>query len=336
MRVIITFSVVILHFYQNLYSQVFFTEDFQNPIINMVNGAPPGILNDTNWYNYDQDALLDGSGEARPGNWYKKYAFALADSLTITGDTNFIFASNSKFSSPGKARNWLITPSISVTPFTTISFKSATYTTPFKLDGFKVLVSTTTNDTSAFTDTVFVASEYTGPGNIGSDFALYNFSSYTNWIQGWDGFTIQMAELEYLGDSSQWRGVLTEHFSNCAFTFQSIYVAFVHDSFDDNLISLDDIGVFTCGLVESNEQTEFFILNPNPFSEEISLSLINPNLLGNEFSFYVSDQTGRKIMSKNIESQNTSIQLSQLSKGIYTLTIFKRDEIIQTKKIVKN
>src|SRR5260221_14477795 len=31
---------------------------------------PPGIANDTMWYNWDADGLADQSGAGRPGEWY--------------------------------------------------------------------------------------------------------------------------------------------------------------------------------------------------------------------------------------------------------------------------
>src|SRR5688500_8220515 len=90
-------------------------EDFQGDLSNIQVSYPSVLTTDASWYDFDGDGLADGSGASRPNEWFAAYAFAVADSLTGTGDTNVVMASNSwtnNFTTPVK--NWLISPNVMI------------------------------------------------------------------------------------------------------------------------------------------------------------------------------------------------------------------------------
>lgn len=324
--------ILLLVFYQkSSLSQYIFEEEFNSTIPNMVYSTPPGILFDTNWYSYDGDTLLDGSGAARPPAWYRTLAFAPIDGISGT-DTNYVMASNSNFIIPGKAKNWLITPAIYIESGQGyLRWASAPLSTPYKLDRFRVMASTTTNDTSSFTTTLFKTAEYAGPSNMGGNFNLYNFNPSTLWIHGWDGFSIQNTQVEFTGDSSKWVGVLTEKAYACLpYSNQFIYLAFVHDSFDDNLISIDNISIWgACVEVSENKIDLDFKIAPNPFTNFLS---INSAIAIDKIKIF--DISGRIQLLQNASSNNVSLDLTFLSPAPYFIEIIS-SEIRKTYKIIK-
>jgi hypothetical protein len=310
------------------------SQDFQaNPITDIVVGAPdPG--DPSVWYSYDDDPNSDASGGARPEEWFLGYAFALTDSLLQDGSDNIVLSSNSWLNGTMVASHWFVSPTINVTNASyRLRFKSAPRQTPRYLDGFRVCVSTTVNDDFAnFNNNVlFTASEMTGnpaPPNPN------NFNSYTynptiaggGWIHGWDGSTIQVADLEYNGDSTRWIGVLTEHTINLgAFAGQQIYIAFHHNSEDDNLISIDDIVVEYIMGTEENKLELFTSVYPNPTTDMLDISF---NLQEGIKNLYmeITDVLGRQVLNQSFGETPAGkhikrLDVSKLPVGTYNITI---------------
>lgn len=173
------------------------------------------------WSNIDADGNTDAN--ARPQDWY----ISVDAQSTTPGDTNYVATSSSWFTPSDTANNWLILDSINVcSSDISLAWKSAPYEGPSFQDGYKVLVSTTTNAPAAFTDTIFIAAEdTTGSGNIGFGMVHTNYNGNNGFLQDW-----KVALGAYNG--------------------QTIYIAFVHDSNDDNFIFLDDIFV---GILPTND-----------------------------------------------------------------------------------
>lgn len=173
------------------------------------------------WTNLDIDGNTDANG--RPQDWY----ISVDAQTTTPGDTNYVATASSWFNPAGVANNWLILDSIVVcSPDVELQWKSAPFEGPAFQDGYKVLVSTTTNAPAAFTDTIFIGAEdTTGAGDIGFGTTHTSFNGNNGILQEW-----QVALSAYNG--------------------QTIYIAFVHDSNDDNLIALDDIFI---GILPSND-----------------------------------------------------------------------------------
>jgi hypothetical protein len=274
--------------------------------------------NDTVWVNVDDDGQPSVSvpGNRAP-NWeWSNVGFA-------TDDSTGCIISNSWFDSPANAANYLITPPIPIVDGNAVlNFKSAPYQTPLYLDGYVVLVSTQGNLPIEFTDTLFVAGEYISRQNAqaGGNYSLYTFSP--GFVHGQDGTYI-----EYNNDSSRFLGMLRPFsVSLSAYAGQTIYIAFLHNSFDDNLISLDDIlvtGTAPTGVQDLN-QLRATTVYPVPAVDFLEISYQLPAL--SEVRLVVRDQLGRVVLSEprgyQMQGQQKSrLNIQSLAKGNYTLQI---------------
>ncbi len=318
------------------------SEDFQGSLSYIQIGYPSNTTSDTLWYNYNDDFNTDASGGTRPEEWFLMYAFATADSLTPTLDTNVVMGANSWISGDDFiSKDHLITASIAVPTAasggtsTVLRFKSASRQTPLYLDGFRVFVSNTTNDLLAFTATtpIFIGSEYDDEGgtypSYGGNWASYTFTpsiASGGWVQGWDGTTQQNSELEDNGDSSRWIGVLTEQvISLGSYAGQTIFIDFFHNTRDDNLISIDDIVVeYTTSVSEVNNSISVISAYPNPTTDKVNLQFSNE---GSSIAIMtVTDVFGRVVATQSLGALNNgknliSFDASDLANGTYNVQI---------------
>ncbi len=270
--------------------------------------------NDTGWVNFDVDGLPDANG--RPQEWFwQPGTWADVDTL----DASLWSSSWLTNLLPGN-RNWLITPPITIVDANAnLSWSSAPYQTPYYLDGYIVMVSTTNNFEASFTDTLFQAAQYlTGTGN---DWATYTFSP--GFVHGLDGTYIQ---LNANGDSTRFLGVLRPFSVSLAqYSGQTIYITFLHDSDDDNLMAIDDILVTgtTVGLAESPVQGKLTVF-PNPATERIELSYLLP--VTSPVTADIYDVKGAKVLSVNrgiqlAGEQKLAVDVSKLSAGTYNVSL---------------
>ncbi len=267
--------------------------------------------NDTVWVSLDLDANMDANG--RPGNWYwSPNAFGGFDS------TGCVFSS-SWFNSPAACANYFITPPIQIIDGAAVlNWKSAPRQTPRYLDGYQILVSTTDNYEISFTDTIFSAAEYTSGGSAnGYNFSLYGFTP--GFQHGADSTYV-----EFDADSSAFIGLLRPFSVSLAqYSGQTIYIAFLHDAFDDNLIALDDIlvtGNLSVGINETELLTSA-TLYPNPATDRAHLRF-NTSKAGNT-NFSIYDVQGRIVKSQSMYltglAQEIVIPVRDLATGHYTL-----------------
>lgn len=285
---------------------------------------PPAITGDANWYNYDADGLPDASTQGgRPGEWFwQSGGFATVDS------SDGCMASNSWTNNPSTpVQNYLITPSMQIIDVNAVvHWASATFQTPRYLDGYMVLLSTTNNDLNSFTDTLFTAAEMTGWINQPNDPPDSSFSSFFfgppgKWIQGLDGSFV-----EYAGDSIRLRGIQHDTSASLAsFTGQNVYIAFVHYTHDDNLLSLDDILVTgtSVGFPEFGHDPLKIYAYPNPatrytvlnftLAKESNVTVRVTDVLGNVIlKRQMAGVSGKNSMSVNVEG---------FSSGTYFYTV---------------
>jgi hypothetical protein len=337
---------------QNLFNN---PEDFDSIFV----AAPPGTTPDASWYTFDNDGFPDGSGAstARADEWFIAYAFATADSLVMpSGDTNFVMASNSWFTTVQTVDNWLVTASVDIPSSATgavLKFKSASFQTPLYLDGYEVLLSNSDNSISSFSDVLYTAAEYTsGASTLGSDFAAYTFAPSGAWIQGWNGTSMVSSELEFnpngdgnvsvnsSGDSSRWRGVLTEHVINLgAYAGQTVFIAFHHNSTDDNLISIDDVTVdATTGVGAVNSVTKVNVY-PNPTVDQVIVDL---NLTEGSSSaiLTITDIFGRVVNTQSLGmmaagANKVTIDASGYANGTYNIEIKAENGVARTSFLKK-
>ncbi|MCI5054900.1 MAG: T9SS type A sorting domain-containing protein [Flavobacteriales bacterium] len=220
------------------------------------------------WGNWDLDGLTDANG--RPMDWYP-----LAEAILPGGDTNFVAAASSWFSPAGVANNWLVMDSFNVCgPNYYLFWQSAPFEQAFA-DAYKVLVSTTTDTVTAFTDTLIKFAE-SGPGETGVAHTL------------WDGGN----------------GVLQNWFVDLsAYNGQTIYIAFVHQTNDDNLLFLDNILVTTGKLdLENTDLTDM----PYHFVPETQATPWTLNYSARVSNIYPIDASNPKLVV-NVEEQGATV-----------------------------
>ncbi len=251
---------VALSFTSNAQAVLLF-EDFQTGAPDTFSLNPP-TGNETFWINFDGDGLPDGSSGSRPGEWFGGLGYDIMD-------TNNIVAVSNSWTNDATTpiQNWLMTPPVTITDASFyLKWKSAPYQTPLYMDGYKVLVSKTTNIETSFTDTLKVFAEYESRLSPlpDSSYASYTFSP--GFVHGADG---QYAE--FTGDSARFRGFLRpDSVSLAAYVGQTIYIGFLSDTHDDNLLFLDDIMVSspTADAIKENYANNFDMqVFPNPASQ---------------------------------------------------------------------
>jgi hypothetical protein len=304
--------------------------NFQSFYDDIVTGFPSGSTPDALWYNYDGDALSDGSGGARPGEWFAVLPFSPVDTTN-----NVAIASNSWFASPALSDDWLITPSFTLEAHDTLFWRAAPLQTPRYVDGYKVKLSTTDNDVLSFTTTLFTAAEMTGNGTD-TTFSTFTFSS--GFVHGLDGTYIDIADQVDMLHNGQLRPFSVPL---DAYAGQTVFIAFHHASFDDNLISVDDFmirGTNTASGVNETAKEIGLNVYPNP-SEDVAQ--LNYNL-SSETSVIISvyDVAGKLISSDNKGTQPaghhfSAINTASMANGFYTVIVQTGSSRSTAKLIVK-
>jgi hypothetical protein len=304
--------------------QDFNTDPTGNPDF-LTGVQPPAGVGDPNWYNYDADGLADASTQGgRPGEWFwQSGGFADVDS------SDGCMASNSWTNNAAiPVQNYLITPSIQIIDGNaSVSWAAATFQTPRYLDGYVVVVSTTNNDLNSFTDTLFKAAEMTGWINQPNDppdstFGSYFFAPPGTYIQGFDGTYV-----EYHADSMRLRGVQKDTSASlAAYSGQNIYIAFVHYTHDDNLLSLDDIlvkGTNPNGVNEISRDPLKMYAFPNPASRNtmLNFTVSQPS----DVTVRVTDMLGSEILKRQIANvsgkYSLPVNVENFSAGTYLYTV---------------
>lgn len=291
--------------------------------------APTG--DDDNWINYDVDQAptLCTNAEPAPQGWYweSDLGFPNPDQTD-----NYAFTSCSFLDLPSSQshnRNWLILTQLFI-PDTTyaLGWRSLAFQGPMYLDGYKVLISANSNDPASgdFTDTIFRAAQMiSGVNGIGSlNLSAYNFSE--GYIQA-AGYTDTAYYFTDYSDPEKpfYRGRLEPHMVSLnQYAGQSVYIAFLHDSDDDNLIQLDDIVVanrVTVGTPAPSGIRSFRLLgNPTGQSVYFSWSLETPQ----EAHLNIMNQDGRLMLEKTFvrHQENTwYADIRAWTPGIYYCTL---------------
>ena len=338
-------SFMLLGLFQSKSQDTLLFEDFQfnmTSYLISITSPPPGNISDSLWYNYDADQFSDGSGSANPRSpdWFQALAFADSNLYTAgTTDTNIVMASNSWFSSPALSSDWLITSNIQLGEHDTLFWKSAPFQTPRYLDGYTVKISNTTNFDLAFNTVLFNAAEMTDINNTNdSIFSGYTFSQ-PGFVHGEDGTFV-----ENQNDSARLKGILKPFSIPLdAYANQNVFIAFIHESFDDNLVSIDDIlirGTASnpfAGIKENMADLKLSVF-PNPTKDIVrlnfSLSAESPVTIS------VNDITGKLVYSENKGSlasgcHISTINSSSFTNGFYTITIKTKNGNYSSKLIVQ-
>lgn len=299
-----------------------------DPAVYQQIALPPGNSTDAFWYNFDIDNLGDGSGGNRPGEWFWSTGFAGVDS------TDNVLMSNS-WTNNGSTpvQNILVTPSLQIVDANAnLSWESAPRQTPRFLDGYRVVVSTTTNDPSAFSDTIFSAAEFVSLDNQNAPF---DFNSYTffpaatanlldPFVHGADGMN---TVFDSASDSSRLIGTSRAfQVSLSQYSGMTIFIMFVHYTIDDNLLFIDDIlvtGTNPTGMDEYYNQVSFGVY-PNPAQDEVNLNInmTEPS----DVNVSILDLTGKEVIAapqQNLAEgmQRVAVNTSTLTPGMYLVKV---------------
>jgi hypothetical protein len=99
-----------------------------------------------------------------------------------------------------------------------------------------------------------------------------------------------------------------------------------------NLLYLDDLTLSGTPLAVQNISSDDLVISgyPNPTSTLINLKA-DTKLLGSVFTIY--DNTGRLLISGKINSEKTTVNLSNFSDGVYLFRV--GENLKQTFKIIK-
>ena len=73
---------------------------------------------------------------------------------------------------------------------------------------------------------------------------------------------------------------------------------------------------------------------PNPLTSQLTVSFSNEVM--EEMSFQLTDGAGRLVETGQLESKETFIDVQDLARSNYFLTIYKKDQSVRVYKLVKN
>lgn len=288
--------------------------------------------NDSIWINFDLDGAPNAQNDFQ--NWYIDLAFESPDSIG-PADSNFVAASVSWMADPSIPNlNWMILPPVEILDGqVTLSWKSAPFQGPRYTDGYKVLLSTEEIDPlfGTYTDTLFVAAEMLTPLPDGAydinDDALQADSFL--WSPGYIHADRYMLTEYFTWDSTSdlFDPLLEPHtVSLAAYAGQTVYIGFLHDSFDDNILEIDDIlveGVIT-GTREENGPIHALFTYPNPVDN--FLNVLFELETSASVRLGVFDMSGRQMLAMDSRGrlageQNLKLDLRRLPVGMYNLVL---------------
>lgn len=338
-------------------------EDFQDSIPNLLEFPDPDSTGTNNWVNYDMDFKADAN--SRPQNWYRTtdLVYITGDSTLYPADSNYVLGSSSWLQGfENGNRNWFITPPIQVVDDQAMVYwKAAPRQGPRYLDGYSVRVSTNenlpgdydennlNNIFGDFSDLLFQASQMIPPlPNGANDVNDDAFQADSFVYEPTNGY---IHANRFTDENYMWAdtagtlyvGLLEpQSASLAAYAGETIYIAFLHDSDDDNLITIDDILVTGTNPVVSVNNLEDTDLNlftyPNPVDnfllaryqldqnvQEVSINLFDLNGRHVQSFFNMANTTGTHVQR---------INLGSLPAGTYNLVLTAGEQQC-SKKIIR-
>lgn len=299
-------------------------QDFQTDVFQIMDIEPTG--DNVNWINYDEDGLSTNLGTQESMQWYGGEANVNAlDS--VTGETNFVAISSSFLENflPGN-RNWMVlSPQEIIDDTYMLHWKSAPGQLPRYMDGYQVLISTTTSDLSSFTDTLFTAASMDAITGDGQSTDYSNFTFTPGYLHA-DGGTNTNYFVEGTGI---YFGILEPHsVSLASYVGQTVYIAFLHDSDDDERIQIDDILLTKASdpsaLNEYEDDVFRMELYPNPAHHDMFLNFQLDQSKIVSYSIYDTQgklvfESSRMVYSSGLQTRR--VDLESFSSGHYILKL---------------
>jgi hypothetical protein len=327
---LLTLLIIAFTFKLSAQNDTLLFENFEAEFIDYILELPPNG-EDNEWLNYNEDGLPDASGNNRPGVWFRDFAFAEVDGL------NQVMMSNSWTNNINQSvAKYLITPPIQIVDASAVlSWKSAPRQTPRYLDGYTVVAQVGGNVENNFTDTLAKFAEFIGfEGTDSTNFDDYLFSD--GFVHGKDG---EFVEMNLDEDPIRMMGVLRpESVSLAQYEGKTIYIAFVHNSTDDNLISIDDILITgtapsSVKKIENKFDVEIF---PNPAKSICNITIDLPLTTYLDISIYSVDGKLIKSDSKGMLIKGThqfQLDVNDMAAGIYNV-VFQTSKMNFGKQLI--
>ncbi|MFA6805885.1 MAG: T9SS type A sorting domain-containing protein [Bacteroidales bacterium] len=116
--------------------------------------------------------------------------------------------------------------------------------------------------------------------------------------------------------------------------YVALYALTSYGIIKNETTSFVTLGTHNIGLNNIENQDSFISIYPNPSSDIINIKINNLNTNGNTF-IIISDIKGRIIDKKQIYTTSITYDISEFSKGIYTISLISNDGKHTRKLIVK-
>jgi hypothetical protein len=286
---------------------------------------------DSQWVNYDQDGeeLFCVEVGETPGGWFWEGDLSFADPEQ-SNNSGLTSCSWMAANVGAQSRNWLISPRLSIPDNNfRLFWKSLSILGPNYVDGYKVLVSETSNipEDGAFKDTLFIAAETLA--HLASPTSL-NVSDYI-YSPGYIHANAYTDTAYYFIDNSFpkpfFHGKLEPHDVSLAeYAGKNIYVAFFHDTYDNERMQLDDIMVSnaTSAVHDLTAQAKIDLF-PNPCTDlaYIQWQLESPQAI----RVSVCSMDGKQFLEKYVPESSVShcaLPVAGLPVGMYIVTVQTR------------
>ncbi|MFN0175480.1 MAG: T9SS type A sorting domain-containing protein [Saprospiraceae bacterium] len=283
--------------------------------------SPTG--NDLLWVNYDQDNKIGrcvSNGFPTPKGWYWESDLGFVDP-NMTENSAFTSCSFLDHNTP-QNKNWLITSPVYIPDSSYwLCWRSLSYYGPGFMDGYKVLASTSTNFPAAFNDTLFMAAQMVVHSDPAGSLEIddYIFSPGYIHANGYTDTAYFFIDTEPLGDF--YHGKLEPHsLSLAAYADQTIYIAFLHDSYDDFQLQVDDILVTNTKVSATYTLSNLLHFNilPNPVHDFAFVNWRTQTPMEGRLS--VVDQSGKIVFERNFNSRaegQIHLDMQGFARGVY-------------------
>lgn len=210
--------------------------------------------------------------------------------------------------------------SLLLTVFTTISFSCTFMAQSISCSNFSVLGI----GPNPFDSTVHnVSIQFSAPSTMHVNYP------YVSAVLDCNGDTVATGGMSFFAQIGQTTNDYMVTLSG-SLACEPLTIVFVYstDSFDVDTCLLS-FGT-TAGLFNASETTDAFSLFPNPIKSQVTIQTGISNLGAN---YFVYDHTGKLMLTGRIDSENTPVDMSNLSRGIYLFRV--GSDLKQTFKAVK-
>lgn len=206
---------------------------------------------------------------------------------------NLAVSTTSTFIDPAPANRWLVTPQITIPSNASniiLSFKARSFDVFPRQDGFKVKISTTSNSKASFTTTIL------------------SISNAPNILLN---------------------SVTTTEVDLSAYAGQSIYLAWIDDFENGNILAIDDIDVSVNSLSANEFNSKKITVYPNPSKAQFYIDSKNSI---KEIKIY--DMLGKTVSEQQTSQNNEIVNTNNLLAGIYLLTVTFDDGTLTKQRLI--